>query len=181
MTGDVSPYWVKPKKMKNVTKMFTKCGDRLNSHQFWQITQKIAILEETKSDRIVTWIVTKFCDNFITLFFTNWQSSYWNMMIIISLYPLNSEFCPKKKTFASAKHILSKASQFRALKCYEPNLSWIQFISHFFRVFLKMGLWKYMTTSQLWFDHHGEDIDVFASALRGLGDDHPKKIQEEDL
>ena len=42
-----------------------------NSHHFWQIAQKITKLGETKSDRIVTWIVTKFGDNFITLIFTN--------------------------------------------------------------------------------------------------------------
>ena len=54
----------------------------LNYHQFWQIPPKITIMGEIKSDKIVTRIVTKFGDIFVTLILTISGSSpkkspYW--------------------------------------------------------------------------------------------------------
>ena len=54
----------------------------LNYHQFRQIPPKITIMGEIKSDKIVTRIVTKFCDIFVTLILTISGSSpkrspYW--------------------------------------------------------------------------------------------------------
>ena len=54
----------------------------LNCHQFWQIPKKITIWGEIKSDKIVTWIFTKYGDHTITLIITNSgrsprKSPYW--------------------------------------------------------------------------------------------------------
>ena len=43
----------------------------LNFHQFWQIPKKITLWGETKSDKIVTWIFTKYGDHTITLIITS--------------------------------------------------------------------------------------------------------------
>ena len=47
----------------------------LNYHQFWQIPPKITIMGDIKSDKIVTRIVTKFGDIFVTLTLTILGSS----------------------------------------------------------------------------------------------------------
>ena len=54
----------------------------LNCHQFWQIPKKITLWGEIKSDKIVTWIFTKYGDHTITLIITNSgrsprKSPYW--------------------------------------------------------------------------------------------------------
>ena len=43
----------------------------LNYHQFRQIPKKITLWGETKSDKIATWIFTKYGDHTITLIITN--------------------------------------------------------------------------------------------------------------
>ena len=43
----------------------------LNYHRFRQIPKKITLWGETKSDKIVTWIFTKYGDHTITLIITN--------------------------------------------------------------------------------------------------------------
>ena len=47
----------------------------LNCHQFWQIPKKITLWGEIKSDKIVTWIFTKYGDHTITLIITHSGSS----------------------------------------------------------------------------------------------------------
>ena len=82
----------------------------LNCRQFWQIPQKITLWSETKSDRIVTWIFTKYGDHTITLIITNsgrspQKSPYWVKKSSNWLSPNTGRF--PKKSFYQSKPVIS--------------------------------------------------------------------------
>ena len=89
----------------------------LNCHQFWQIPKKITLWGEIKSDKIVTWIFTKYGDHTITLNITNSGRS-----------PHKSPYWVKKKVNKSSHWLSPNTGRFPKKLCQsKPVISSLNF------------------------------------------------------